>query len=176
MHEVLLIYRSKYGAAKAYAEMAAGRLGGLACTEQQATEQALGQARCIALFGSLYAGGLSIAPFMKKHAALLSQKLAAVFAVGATPPGPDVLEAVRARLPKAVQTLPLFYGRGAWDPARMTRVDRTLCRMLQRSVAKKPAGTLAPWEQALLEAGQGAANWIEPRYLAPLLSFLQSQC
>ena len=27
MHEVLLIYRSKYGAAKAYAEMAAGRLG-----------------------------------------------------------------------------------------------------------------------------------------------------
>ena len=113
---------------------------------------------------------------MKKHAALLSQKRAAVFAVGATPPGPDVLEAVRARLPKAVQTLPLFYGRGAWDPARMTRVDRTLCRMLQRSVAKKPAGTLAPWEQALLEAGQGAANWIEPRYLAPLLSFLQSQC
>lgn len=115
MHEVLLIYRSKYGSAKAYAEMAAERLG-----------------------------------------------------------GPDVLEAVRARLPKAAQALPLFYGRGAWDPARMTRVDRTLCRMLQRSVAKKPAGTLAPWEQALLEAGQGAANWVEPRYLAPLLSFLQS--
>ena len=101
MHEVLLIYRSKYGSAKAYAEMAAERLGGLACTEQQATEQTLGQARCLALFGSLYAGGLSIAPFMKKHAALLGQKRAAVFAVGATPPGPDVLEAVRARLPKA---------------------------------------------------------------------------
>lgn len=116
MHEVLLIYRSKYGSAKAYAEMAAERLGGLACTEQQATEQTLGQARCLALFGSLYAGGLSIAPFMKKHAALLGQKRAAVFAVGATPPGPDVLEAVRARLPKAVQTLPLFYGRGAWTP------------------------------------------------------------
>ena len=31
MHEVLLIYRSKYGSAKAYAEMAAERLGGLAC-------------------------------------------------------------------------------------------------------------------------------------------------
>ena len=29
-------------------------------------------------------------------------------------------------------------------------------------------------QQALLEAGQGAANWVEPRYLAPLLSFLQS--
>ena len=84
MHEVLLIYRSKYGSAKAYAEMAAERLGGLACTEQQATEQTLGQARCLALFGSLYAGGLSIAPFMKKHAALLGQKRAAVFAVGAT--------------------------------------------------------------------------------------------
>ena len=32
----------------------------------------------------------------------------------------------------------------------------------------------ADTEQALLEAGQGAANWVEPRYLAPLLSFLQS--
>lgn len=51
MHEVLLIYRSKYGSAKAYAEMAAERLGGLPAQNSRPQSKPLarrGALRCSA--------------------------------------------------------------------------------------------------------------------------------
>lgn len=49
-----------------------------------------------------------------------------------------------------LKEIPLFYGRGAWNESKMTFIDRTLCKWLQKSVAKKDPGTYEPWMKALM--------------------------
>ena len=68
--------------------------------------------------------------------------------------------------------IPLFYGRGAWDEGGMTFKDRTLCRLLQKSVAKKDPSTYEPWMQALMCAAGQTCDWTDKAYLTPLLEFL----
>ena len=59
-------------------------------------------------------------------------------------------------------------GRGAWDESAMSFKDRTLCRMLQKAVAKKDPASCEPWETALLEASGRSCSWIDKKYLEPV--------
>ncbi len=71
-----------------------------------------------------------------------------------------------------LQEVPLFYGRGMWDESRMTFVDRNLCKLLRKSVAKKDASTYEPWMKALMCAAGQSCDWTDKRYLHPLLERL----
>ena len=68
--------------------------------------------------------------------------------------------------------IPVFYGRGAWDENRMTLPDRTMCRMLQKSVAKKDPADYEPWMKALMCAVGQSCDWTDREYLTPLLEYL----
>ena len=83
-----------------------------------------------------------------------------------------VEELRRKTLTGRLAQVPLFYGRGAWDESRMTLLDRTLCRGLQRAVARKDPATLEPWEAALLSARGTVCDWTDRASLAPLLDYL----
>lgn len=47
--------------------------------------------------------------------------------------------------------------------------DKTLCKMLQKAVAKKASEDLEIWEKALMEAGTEKHDWTDKAYLAPIL-------
>ena len=68
--------------------------------------------------------------------------------------------------------IPCYYGRGAWDEKSMSFKDRTLCKMLQKVVAKKEPGTYAPWEKALMCAVGQSCDWTDKTYLQPLLKWI----
>ena len=72
-----------------------------------------------------------------------------------------------------MEQVPCFYGRGIWDLQVMSLVDRTLCKLLQKSVAKKPEGECQSWELALRQAGENRADWTHPDYLQPVLEWLE---
>ncbi len=63
---------------------------------------------------------------------------------------------------------------GAWDESKMKFVDRTLCKILQRSVAKKDPETYEPWMRALMCAVGQTCDWTDKKYLAPLVDYLHS--
>lgn len=71
-----------------------------------------------------------------------------------------------------MEDLPLFYGRGAWDEEAMTFKDRALCRLLQKSVAKKDPATYEPWMKALMCAVGQKCDWTDRKYLDPLIAYL----
>ena len=71
--------------------------------------------------------------------------------------------------------VPLFYGRGAWNEAAMDFKDRTLCKLLQKSVAKQDPSTYEPWMKALMEAMGQTCDWTDRKYLEPLFSWIQEQ-
>lgn len=73
----------------------------------------------------------------------------------------------------AMSEIPLFYCRGAWDEDKMSFGHRTLCRMLQKAVAKQNPEEYEPWQRALMEARGQKCDWTDKRNLEPLLQCLK---
>ena len=68
--------------------------------------------------------------------------------------------------------IPCFYCRGAWDMEGMSIVDRNLCSLLRKAVARKDPKDYEVWEQALMEAGDDKCDWTDRKYLEPILAAL----
>lgn len=52
----------------------------------------------------------------------------------------------------------------------MNVVDRNLCKMLRKAVAKKAPSEYEVWEQALMEAGDEIYDWTDKKYIEPILA------
>lgn len=175
MHSTIVLYSSRYGAARQYAHMLAESLGCSLYNVKEATPASAAQADQIILCGGIYAGGISGISWFKKNKSLLKDKKIVVFAVGASPYDEKSIQQLKEHNLKGLQeNTALFYGRGAWDESVMSFKDRTLCRMLQKMVAKKDPAAREPWEFALLEAAGRSCSWIDKSYLEPLYKYLAS--
>ena len=173
MSKGAIIYRSKYGAAKKYAGWLQ-EMTGFECMDiKKANPNLVFQSETIILCGGIYASGIAGISFLKKNAGSLKGKKMAVLAVGASPYDEKAMEEIKAHnLKGELSGIPVFYGRGAWDENRMTLPDRTMCRMLQKSVAKKDPADYEPWMKALMCAVGQSCDWTDREYLTPLLEYL----
>ena len=54
----------------------------------------------------------------------------------------------------------------------MSFTDRTLCKMLQKSVAKKDPSAYEPWMTALMCAVGQKCDWTDKKYLEPLIRYI----
>ena len=54
----------------------------------------------------------------------------------------------------------------------MTWLDRTLCQLLKKAVAKKDPATYEPWEAALMEA-TGECDWTSQEAITPIVEFVR---
>ena len=102
---------------------------------------------------------------------ILKNKKLAILCVGASPFEEQAFNEVKAHNHKEdLNNIPIFYGRGAWDEENMTFRDRTLCKMLQKAIAKKDPNTYEPWMKALMSAAGEKCDWTDKEYLKPLLN------
>ena len=77
-----------------------------------------------------------------------------MFCVGASPYEPEAFEQiVQHNMKGELAQIPCYYCRGAWDLARMSFVDKNLCKMLRKAVGKKDPADYEIWEKALMAAG-----------------------
>lgn len=166
----VILYRSKYGATKKYASWLEEATGFDCIETPNATVDAVKQYETIILCGGIYASGIAGLSFLKKNMEKLKGSKILVFCVGASPYDEGAFHEIKAHnMTGILQEVPLFYGRGMWDESRMTFVDRTLCKLLRKSVAKKDASTYEPWMRALMCAAGQSCDWTDKRYLHPLL-------
>lgn len=176
METGILIYQSKYGATEKYVRWLAEMTGFACVNAKKARPEEAEPYDILVLCGGIYASGIAGLSFLKKHFARLKEKKIAVFCVGASPYDEKAMELLRAHnLKGELSDIPLFYGRGAWDEERMTFVDRTLCRMLQKSVAKKDPAECEPWMKALLCAVGQKCDWTDRKYLEPVVEWIRLQ-
>ena len=166
----IILYASKYGATKRYAEWLAEKTGFDCVETKKAKIEDVKQYDTILLGGGIYASGIAGLSFLKKNITQLREKKVIVFCDGASPYEERAFQQIVAHnLKDSLAGLPCFYCRGAWDPDAMSLADRTLCRMLQKAVAKKKPEDCEIWEKALLEAGDQKHDWTDKSYLAPIL-------
>ena len=140
MGKDLVLYQSKYGASRSYAEWLGAAWGCPACALQDC-KGGLGAYQRIVLVGGLYAGSIAGLKRFFRLCEGTPHERAAVLCVGASPYDADTLAACKARgFGAGWQDVPLFYARGRLDMAQLNPVDRALCRMLCKSVARKEIG------------------------------------
>lgn len=169
----IILYQSKYGATKKYAEWLGEATGFDIMQTKQTKIKMLDEYEAIVLGGGVYASGVLGLSFIKKNIAVLKGKKLAVFCVGASPYDEKAVSQARELNFKGeMQDIPLFYCRGAWDEDKMTFGDRTLCRMLQKAVAKQDPDTYEPWQNALMCAVGQKCDWTDKKYLEPLIEYL----
>ncbi|MCI9532264.1 MAG: flavodoxin [Lachnospiraceae bacterium] len=174
MAKGMIVYQSKYGATRKYAKWLQS-MTNFRCIEiSEAAVSEVVQYGTIVLCGGIYASGIAGLSFLKKNIGRLENKKLAIFCVGASPYDESAFAEIKAHnLTGKLKDIPLFYGRGAWNESKMKFMDRALCKMLQKSVAKKDPSTYEPWMKALMCAVGQDCDWTDQEYLIPLMEYLE---
>ncbi len=176
MKKGIILYKSRYGAAKRYAGWLSEETGFSCIETAKARITEVKAYDIIILGGGIYASGIAGLSFLKKHIDVLHGKKILVFCVGASPYEEKAFQEMKSRNMKDnLADIPLFYCRGAWDMEAMNVIDRNLCKMLQKAVAKKASSEYEVWEQALMAAGDKPCDWTDKKYIQPLLNEIKAE-
>ena len=169
----VILYQSKYCATKKYATWLSEETGFPLTDSKKAKIEDIQKFDTIILGGGVYASGIAGLSFLKKYIEVLHGKRVIVFFVGASPyDETDFREVVGRNMKDSLSGIPCFYCRGAWDLGAMTVIDRNLCKMLKRVVAKKNPEELEVWEKALVAADDDCCDWTDKKYLEPILNMI----
>ncbi|MHC1747305.1 MAG: flavodoxin domain-containing protein [Cellulosilyticaceae bacterium] len=176
MEKGIILFQSKYGATKKYADWLVEDLSFECIETSKAKIELFKNYDTIILCGGIYASGIAGLPFLKKNHLQLAGKKICVLCVGASPFDKEALQQIKTHnFKEKMKKIPLFYARGSWDEGRMTFKYRTLCKLLQKAVAKKDPATYEPWEKALMCAVDQTCDWTDKSYLKTLLEYINQQ-
>lgn len=173
MSKVVILYQSKYGSTKKYAEWLAEELAGDLLETKKATAEQIAQYDVVILGGGIYASGIAGISFLKKHFEKIKDKKIIVFAVGASPYDEKAMAALRKRNLGMFPQITCFYCRGAWNEEIMSWTDRTLCNMLKKLVKKKAPSSYEPWEAALMEAIGSNHDWTDKANIQQIVEYVR---
>jgi menaquinone-dependent protoporphyrinogen IX oxidase len=138
MSKILVVYRSKYGSTKKYAEWIAGAAGADLCEASDVNEALLKRYDTIVFGGSLHAVGIRGMKAITKHYKAIEDKKIVVFAVGCSPGRDRDLQKVReANFTEDMrERIHFFYARGAFDFKRLRIVDKTMMGLLRMKLQR----------------------------------------
>ena len=171
--EGIIIYKSKYGATKKYADWLSDKTGFEKVEVDKAKIEDIKNYDTIIIGGGIYASGIAGLNFLRKNIDSLKEKNVIIFCVGASPYDETAIqEIVKQNLKGELDGIPCIYCRGAWDLAGMNIVDRNLCKLLIKIVSKKDPEEYETWERALMTAGNNKSDWTDEKYLEPILKLL----
>ena len=167
----IIIYKSKYGAAKKYAEWISEATGFPCVTTKEADMNKVSECDVVIVGGGVYASGISCIPFLKKNIGKLKGKKVLVYTCAASPYDKKFYDAlIDMNMKDELKGIPVFYCRGAFDLKAMTFADRTLCKMLRKAVAKKDPKDWELWENALMECKEDeGCDWTDKAYIEPII-------
>lgn len=169
----IILYQSKYGATKKYAEWLSEETGFECVETKKADIKEISQYDTIILGGGIYASGIAGLSFLKKNINKLAGKKIAVFFCCASPYDENAFQQVKEHnLKDKLSDIPLFYCRGAWNMEAMSFKDRTLCNLLKKATAKKDPSEYEVWEKAIMEAGD-KCDWTDKKYIEPIVEYIK---
>lgn len=174
MPNIIVMYQSKYGATKRYAQWLSEELACDLIETKKANIDKIKEYDTIILGGGIYGMGISGIAFLKKNYEKLRNKKIIVFAVGASPYNDDSVKLLKEHNFKDdMESIQIVYCRGAWNEERMSFKDKLLCNMLKKVVLKKDSKDYEPWEEALMQAIGSEHDWTEKENLKPILDFIE---
>lgn len=165
--KAIVVYKSKYGYTKKYAEWLAEGLG---CDiMENAVLTDIAGYDTIIFGGGIYAGRINGARLITKNLGKLAGKKLVLFAVGSSVGRPEELETFweKALENNVREQVPHFYLRGGFDYGRLGGADRIMMNMLKKMLLKKDA--LTEDDKGLLAAYDTPVDFTDRENLNGLL-------
>lgn len=180
MKKTAVIYESKYGFTKRYAEWIAQALSCPLFERKHFKKKDFSDYEVILYGGGLYASGISGIQFLNKNWKLLSNKKIILFTCGlADPKNPDNVSNIRKSLAKVLsgeqrKNLKIFHLRGGIDYSRLNVIHKAMMAMLRRMLLKKGMENLGVEERMLLDTYGKCIDFTDRNSIKPLVLDLVS--
>ena len=173
--KIIVVYKSKTGFTRKYAEMIAEELSSDICRASKITFEELKNYDVIIFGGGLYAGGINGINLVKKNLSELKEKKIIVFATGATPGREDEIKYMKATnfTDCELETINFFYLRGGFDYSKLSMVDKILMSMLKLKLKSKKE--LSIDEKGMLEAYSTPVDFTRRKNIEELILFIKSE-
>ncbi len=180
MNQILIIFESKYGTTKRYAEWIATALSGTLLERRAVHSKDLEAADTIIYGGGLYAGGVSGIKFLFKNQALLAKKNLILFTCGLA--SPDIPENVANIRKTLTQTIPadmltqmtIFHFHGGIDYTRLNLVHKSMMSMLHKMLLKKADADLTVEDRLMLKTYGKTLDFTKQESIQPLVDYVRS--
>ena len=161
----IIIYGSRYGSARRYAQELSKQTGIPDVSYQEAP--LLSELETVVYIGALYAGGvLGLTKTLRRQSFEKHQRLIIVTVGLADPDIPQNRENIRNALQKQIHAqlygrAAIFHLRGAIDYQALSLGHRTMMALLHRSLQKKPAEEWSEEDKALMETYGKQADFVD---------------
>lgn len=193
MEKAIVIYKSKYGTTKRYAEWIAGELECPAVSIENFKRSELKNYDKVIYGGALQAGGIKdLDKFMKwiktdlklldmYHGGKITaedlrksgvvQRRYAIFAVGINLENEEARrQLIDINFPKEyMKQLPCFYLPGEYHPENISGVDKMIIGMAKKMIAKKKASDTTEEDELLLKHLEEGCNMVDRERIAPIV-------
>lgn len=177
--QIAVVYRSKTGFTRQYAEWIAEELGAdLYRAEQVALPQLLPY-QTIIYGGGLYHVGINGVKLITGNLSALAGRRLVVFATGASPGRPEeIAQVVGGNFSsEQLQQIHFFYLRGGFDASKLRPLDRVLMALLKLKLNWKRwrGAAMLPDERGMLHAYDRPVSFVRRQHIAELVEYVREE-
>lgn len=180
MNKTVVIYESKYGSTKRYAQWIAEKLRCPLFEKKDFNPQNFEKYEVIIYGSGLYAGGVSGIKLIPKNWHLLSAKKIILFTCGlANPEDLHNVSHIKDSLgkilsPEILEHIQIFHLRGGIDYSRLSFLHRSMMAMLRKMLLKKGPDSLREEDKQLLETYGKCVDFTDYQTILPLIQYATS--
>lgn len=172
--KTVVIYKSKTGFAKKYAEWIAGELSADIFEGSKVTVEMLADYEAVIYGGGLYAIGINGVKFVTKNLDKLKNKRIVVFATGVSPSRFSDIDKMRDSNFTAAQQeyIKFFYLRGGFNYSNLTVIDKVLMTLLKWKIKCKKE--LTPDEKGMLAVYNKPVDYTLKKNIDEIINYVKS--
>lgn len=172
--KAIVIYKSKTGFAKKYAEWIAEELSADIFDVSKVNINILESYDVVIYGGSLYAVGINGIQWITKNLGKLKDKKVIVFATGASPGREEVIEEIKNKnfTLEQQERIQFFYFRGGFDYSKLKPFDKMLMTLLKWRLKRKKE--LTPDEKGMLAIYNKPVDFTRKKNIEELIDYINS--
>ena len=180
MNKIAVVFQSKYGATKKYAQWIAEALDCDLLERKSVKADDLKAYDTLIYGGGLYAGGVSGFEVIYKNFDRITDKNLILFTCGlADPQKTENTDSIKESLKKVLtppmqEKVKIFHLRGGMDYAKLSIPHKTMMAMLHKMTLKKAPDALSNEDKELLETYGQCVDFIDPSSIHPLVDYVRS--
>lgn len=177
MKKIIVVYKSKYGSTKKYAEWIANAINGDLHELSEVKAEDLLSHDIVIFGGGLYASGINGISIITKNFQALKNKKLIVFTVGlASTEDKEIFKPILEKnfteeMRKEIQ---FFHFRGGIDYKKLNLIHKSMMAMLKRMVAKKKTEEQTDEDKSMLETYGEKVDFTDIKTIEPLVSYVKN--
>ncbi|HBL84339.1 MAG: flavodoxin [Clostridiales bacterium GWF2_38_85] len=170
--KTVVIYKSKTGFVKKYAEWIAEELSADIFEASKVTSNKLTSYDTVIYGGGLYAVGINGVNLITQNLDKLDGKKVVVFATGASPFREEAVNEVRNKnfTPEQQKHIRFYYLRGGFDFSKLKPFDKVLMTLLKWNMKRKKE--LTPDERGMLAAYDRPIDFTRKKNIDEIISYV----